>query len=210
MWNGSTKLSKTQCYQIWKIIQQFTHTAWHERIIFNGCSTGLRMQLKWAVTVIHLKGNVSSPQHKTNSLYKMDIITYTNMTDFTRSEMRVASQNDCKLTAYKFCNCKLLFSAEYLTNKILTQTQVKIVMEVTKSLFHSINSQRDGHTCTSFSVAYIHITNCNLYFFRCIHTLVHGFIIMLWLPYLRNCVWFQKPTHTHWNPQALNCWKCLP
>ena len=61
----------------------------------------------------------------------MDTITFTNMTDFKHSEMTVASQNDCKLTAYKFSNRKLLFSAEYLTNKILTQTQVKIVMEVT-------------------------------------------------------------------------------
>ena len=88
------------------------------------------------------------------------------MTDFKHSEMTVASQNDCKLTAYKFSsNCKLLFSAEYLTNKILIQTQVKIVMEVTKSLFHSIHTQRDGHTCTSYSVAYSHITQRNLYFF---------------------------------------------
>lgn len=75
------------------------------------------------------------------------------MTDFKHSEMIVASQNDWKLTAYKFSNCKLPFSAEFFTNKILTQTQVKIVMDVTKSLFHSINTQTDGQTCTSFSVA---------------------------------------------------------
>ena len=83
------------------------------------------------------------------------------MTDFKHSETRVASQNDCKLTAYKFSNCKLLFSAEYLMNKILTQTQVTLVMEVTKSLFHSINTQIYGHTCTSFSVVCSHNTRCN-------------------------------------------------
>ena len=41
------------------------------------------------------------------------------MTNFKHSEMTVASQNDCKLTAYKFGKFKLLFSAEYLMNKIL-------------------------------------------------------------------------------------------
>jgi hypothetical protein len=64
-----------------------------------------------------LKGYPSSPQHKKN--HKMDIITFTYMTNFKHSEMTVASQNDCKLTAYKFGKFKLLFSAEYLMNKIL-------------------------------------------------------------------------------------------
>jgi hypothetical protein len=36
-----------------------------------------------------LKGNASSPQHKTNLLYKIDIIILKNMTDFKHSEMTV-------------------------------------------------------------------------------------------------------------------------
>ena len=34
----------------------------------------------------------------------MEIITFTNTTDFKHSYMTAASQNDCKLTAYKFSN----------------------------------------------------------------------------------------------------------